>query len=32
MLCRFVVDGRRISVDTDCCGVFCFVIIVFWCV
>jgi hypothetical protein len=32
VLCRFVVVGKRISVDTDCYGLFCFVIIVFSCV
>jgi len=32
VLRRFVVVGKRISVDIDCCGVFCSVIIVFSCV
>jgi len=32
VLCRIVVVGSRVSVDTDCYGVFCFVIVVFSCV
>ena len=32
VLCRCVVVGKRVSVDNDCYGVFCFVIIVFSCV
>ena len=32
MLSGFVVVGKRISFDTDCYGVFCFVILVFSCV
>ena len=32
MVSRFVVVGKRISLDTDYYGVFCLVIIVFSCV
>ena len=32
MLSGFVVVGKRISIDTDCYGAFCFVVIVFSCV
>ena len=32
MLSSFVVAGKSITVDTDSCGFFCFVIIVFSCV
>ena len=31
MLCRIVVVGSRDSIDTDCYGVFCFVIFMFSC-
>ena len=31
VLCHFVVVDKCISVDTDCYGVFCFVIIVLSC-
>ena len=29
VFCRIVVVGKRVSVDADCYGVFCFVIVVF---